>query len=36
VLREFPDLRLAVPAEDVERRTGTLVRGPLKLPLAWG
>ena len=36
LLREFPDLRLAVPAEDVEWRTGALVRGPRALPLAWG
>jgi cytochrome P450 len=36
LLCEFPDLRLAVPAEDVEWRTGALVRGPRALPLAWG
>lgn len=36
LLREFPDLRLAVPAEAVEWRTGALVRGPRALPLAWG
>ncbi len=35
LLREFPDLRLAVPAEDVEWRKGTLARGPLTLPLTW-
>jgi cytochrome P450 len=35
LLREFPGLRLAVPAEDVEWRKGTLVRGPLTLPLTW-
>ena len=35
LLREFPDLHLAVPAEDVEWRTGALVRGPQALPLAW-
>jgi cytochrome P450 len=35
LLREFPGLRLAVPAEDVEWRTGALVRGPRALPLAW-
>lgn len=36
LLREFPDLRLAVPAEQVPWRTGGLVRGPEALPLAWG
>jgi cytochrome P450 len=36
LLREFPDLRLAVAPEDVEWRTGALVRGPRALPLAWG
>ena len=36
LLREFPDLRLAVPAEDVHWRQGALVRGPRTLPLAWG
>ena len=36
LLREFPDLRLAVPAEQVVWRTGGLVRGPTALPLAWG
>ncbi|MCW2716636.1 cytochrome P450 [Pseudonocardia sp.] len=36
LLREFPDLRLAVPAQDVEWRTGAFVRGPKALPLAWG
>lgn len=36
LLREFPDLRLAVPAEDVQWRQGALVRGPRTLPLAWG
>jgi cytochrome P450 len=36
LLREFPDLRLAVPAEDIEWRSGSLARGPLRLPLAWG
>ncbi|GAA1281688.1 cytochrome P450 [Pseudonocardia aurantiaca] len=35
LLREFPDLRLGVPAEDVEWRKGTLARGPLTLPLTW-
>jgi cytochrome P450 len=36
LLREFPDLRLAVPPEQVQWRTGALVRGPKALPLAWG
>ncbi|MEN3269052.1 cytochrome P450 [Pseudonocardia sp.] len=36
LLREFPDLRLAVAPEDVEWRTGAFVRGPRALPLAWG
>jgi cytochrome P450 len=36
LLREFPDLRLAVPAADVPWRAGALVRGPRALPLAWG
>jgi cytochrome P450 len=35
LLREFPDLHLAVPAQDVEWRTGGFVRGPRTLPLAW-
>ncbi|WP_433296786.1 cytochrome P450 [Pseudonocardia sp. CA-142604] len=36
LLREFPDLRLAVAPEDVQWRTGARVRGPRALPLAWG
>ncbi|MGW4244153.1 cytochrome P450 [Nocardia sp. NPDC004722] len=35
LLRRFPDLRLAVPAEDVEWKTGMLLRGPRALPVAW-
>lgn len=35
LLREFPDLRLACAAEDVEWRSGALVRGPRELLLAW-
>jgi cytochrome P450 len=35
LLREFPDLRLAVPADEVPWRRGALVRGPERLPLAW-
>ncbi|WP_214370948.1 cytochrome P450 [Pseudonocardia sp. H11422] len=33
--RGFPDLRLAVPAADVEWKTGALVRGPRTLPVSW-
>lgn len=36
LLREFPDLRLAGPAQGVEWRKGGFVRGPKALPLAWG
>jgi cytochrome P450 len=36
LLREFPDLRLAVAPEEVQWRTGALIRGPRALPLAWG
>ncbi|WAJ44864.1 cytochrome P450 [Mycobacterium sp. Aquia_216] len=36
LLREFPDLRLAVAPEDVQWRTGARIRGPRALPLAWG
>ena len=35
LLRGFPDLRLAVPADEVPWRTGALVRGPQELLLAW-
>ncbi|MFE5502813.1 cytochrome P450 [Amycolatopsis japonica] len=35
LLREFPALRLAVAPGDVVWRTGALVRGPQRLPLAW-
>ncbi|GAB2535051.1 cytochrome P450 [Nocardia heshunensis] len=35
LLQRFPDLRLAVPAEDVEWKTGMLLRGPKALPVAW-
>ena len=35
LLREFPDLRLAVPADEVRWRRGALVRGPQVLPLTW-
>ncbi|WP_338051892.1 cytochrome P450 [Pseudonocardia acidicola] len=36
LLRGFPDLGLAVPAEDIEWKTGALVRGPKTLPVSWG
>ena len=35
LLREFPDLRLAIPADEVPWRRGALVRGPERLPLDW-
>jgi nocardicin N-oxygenase len=35
LLRRFPRLRLAVPAEDVPWKTGLLVRGPVALPVTW-
>jgi nocardicin N-oxygenase len=35
LLRRFPDLRLAVPAEDVAWRQGALIRGVDTLPVAW-
>lgn len=35
LLHEFPDLHLAVPADDVEWKTGALVPGPNRLPLEW-
>jgi nocardicin N-oxygenase len=35
VLERFPQLRLAVPADQVEWKTGGLFRGPLRLPIAW-
>lgn len=35
LLNGFPDLRLAVPADEVPWRRGALVRGPERLPLAW-
>jgi hypothetical protein len=33
LLREFPGLHLAVAPEDVQWRTGALVRGPRALPM---
>lgn len=35
LLRRFPRLRLAVPADEVPWKTGLLVRGPVALPVTW-
>jgi cytochrome P450 len=35
LVRRFPRLRLAVPAEEIEWREGALVRGLEALPVAW-
>ncbi|MFF7449410.1 MULTISPECIES: cytochrome P450 [unclassified Streptomyces] len=35
LLDRLPDLRLAVPAEQVPFRKGALIRGPEALPVAW-
>ncbi|MCF6472148.1 cytochrome P450 [Nonomuraea sp. MG754425] len=35
LLRRFPELRLAVPAEDIAWKSGLLIRGPVRLPVAW-
>ncbi|GAA3433276.1 cytochrome P450 [Kutzneria kofuensis] len=35
LVRRLPSLRLAVPAEDIEWRTGQLMRGVRALPVAW-
>ncbi|MET8428585.1 cytochrome P450 [Nocardia sp. NPDC004860] len=35
LLRRFPNLRLAVPADEVEWKTGMLLRGPKALPVVW-
>jgi cytochrome P450 len=35
LLDRFPALRLAVPAEEIEWKTGIAVRGPVTLPVAW-
>ncbi|HET8658383.1 MAG TPA: cytochrome P450 [Micromonosporaceae bacterium] len=35
LLARFPDLALAVPAEDVPWRTGMVARGPRQLPVTW-
>ncbi|CAL9618531.1 cytochrome P450 [Streptomyces sp. enrichment culture] len=36
LLARLPDLRLAVPADQVPWRTRTMIRGPKSLPCAWG
>jgi cytochrome P450 len=36
LLRRFPDLRLAVPADDVPMREKIVPYGPRALPVAWG
>lgn len=35
LLDRFPDLRLAVPEDEIEWKSGMAVRGPVALPLAW-
>jgi nocardicin N-oxygenase len=35
LLRRFPDLRLADPAQEISRPTGRLVHGVTSLALAW-
>ncbi|MGV9835821.1 cytochrome P450 [Nocardia niigatensis] len=35
LLRRFPNLRLAIPADEVEWKQGMLLRGPKALPVAW-
>jgi nocardicin N-oxygenase len=35
LLTRFPDLRLAVPAEEVPWKEGTLLRSPRELPVTW-
>ncbi|MBY8843599.1 cytochrome P450 [Streptomyces sp. SP2-10] len=35
LLRRFPSLRLAVPAEEVPRSSGRLIHGVTSLPVAW-
>jgi cytochrome P450 len=35
LLRRFPELRLAVPVDQVEWKKGMLVRGPKELPISW-
>ncbi|MBB2910813.1 cytochrome P450 [Streptosporangium becharense] len=33
--RELPELRLVVPVEEIPRRSGHAIRGPIELPVAW-
>ncbi|WP_062216204.1 cytochrome P450 [Streptomyces sp. NBRC 109706] len=35
LFRRFPELRLAVPAEEVPWREGAILRGPIRLPVTW-
>lgn len=35
LLSRFPGIRLAVPAEEIEWKRGTVVRGPKALPVTW-
>lgn len=35
LLRRFPNLRLAIPADEVPWKSGMLLRGPKSLPVAW-
>jgi cytochrome P450 RapN len=35
LVRRLPELRLAVPAEEVPFKTGRLLRGPRSLPVTW-
>jgi hypothetical protein len=36
VVDRFPDLRLAVPEDQLEWKNGLAVRGPVALPITWG
>jgi hypothetical protein len=35
LLGRFPDLRLAVPEDQLQWKTGMAVRGPVALPIGW-
>jgi nocardicin N-oxygenase len=35
LIAQVPGLRLAVPAEDVVWRQGSMLRGPIELPVLW-
>jgi cytochrome P450 len=35
VLTRLPDLRLAVPEDEVPWKVGMLMRGPTALPVSW-